>query len=62
MTNKEAYMSDLDDLQKLIDSLLKMVPVGKTKHEQQVREQAENIAGDARATISCMRGDYLILD
>lgn len=55
-------MSDLDDLQKLIDSLLKMVPVGKTKHEQQVREQAENIAGDARATISCMRRDYLILD
>ena len=62
MTNKEAYLSDLDDLQKLIDSLLKMVPVGKTKHEQQVREQAENIAGDARATISCMRRDYLILD
>lgn len=62
MTNKEAYMSDLDNLQKAIDSLLSMVPIGKTKYEQQAREQAENAAGAARATIGCMRRDYIIKD
>ena len=50
MTNREAYMSDLDDLQKAIDCLLSMVPAGKTKYEKQMREQAENAAGSARAT------------
>ena len=39
MTNREAYMSDLDDLRKAIDCLLSMVPVGKTKYEKQMREQ-----------------------
>ena len=50
MTNREAYMSDLDDLQKAIDCLLSMVPVCKTKYGKQMREQAENAAGAARAT------------
>lgn len=62
MDNREAYMSDLDDLQKAIDYLLSMVPVGKTKYEKQMREQAENAAGAARATIGCMRRDYTIAD
>ena len=60
MTNKEAYMSDLDDLEKEIERLLSLVPVGKTKKELQGREQAEEAAGMARATISCMRRDYII--
>ena len=62
MTNREAYMSDLDDLQKAIDCLLSMVPAGKTKYEKQIREQAENAAGAARATIGCMRRDYIIAE
>lgn len=62
MTNREAYLSDLDDLQEVIKSLLSMVPVGKTKHENQMREQAENAAGYALATIACMRRDYIIED
>lgn len=62
MTNREAYMSDLDDLQKAIDCLLSMVPVCKTKYGKQMREQAENAAGAARATIGCMRRDYTIAE
>lgn len=62
MTNKEAYLSDLDDLQKEIDYLLSQVPVGKTKKELQVREQAEEAANRARATIGCMRSDYIIVE
>ena len=62
MTNREAYMLDLDDLRKEIDYLLSMVPMGKTKKELQAREQAEAAAGRARATIGCMRNDYNILD
>lgn len=62
MTNREAYMSDLDDLQKAIDCLLGMVPIGKIKNDQQIREQAEIVAGTARATIGCMRRDYIITE
>lgn len=59
MTNKEAYLSDLDDLEKEIGRLLSLVPVGKAKREIQVREQAEEAASRAWATISCMRNDYI---
>ena len=62
MTNQEAYLNDLDDLRKEIDHLLSLVPVGKTKRELQTREQAEEAAGRARATIGCMRKDYIIVD
>lgn len=55
MTNREAYMSDLDDLQKAIDCLLSMVPAGKTKYEKQIREQAENAAGAAREAVPAAR-------
>ncbi|MGN0999723.1 MAG: hypothetical protein ACI4PO_09245 [Faecousia sp.] len=59
MTNKESYLSDLDDLEKEIARLLSLVPVGKAKREIQVREQAEEAASRARATIACMRNDYI---
>lgn len=60
MTNREAYMRDLDDLQKAVDCLVGMVPAGKTRYEKQTREQAESVAGSAHATIGCMRRDYAI--
>lgn len=62
MTNQEAYLSDLDDLLKEIGYLLSLVLVGKSKKELQAREQAEEAAGRARATIGCMRNDYIIVD
>lgn len=62
MTNREAYQTDLDDLLKEIDHLLSAVPAGKTKKELQAREQAEEAASRARATIGCMRNDYIIVD
>lgn len=45
MTNREAYLDDLDELLKEIDQLLSAVPIGKTKLEHQAREQAEDVAG-----------------
>lgn len=62
MTNQEAYKTDLDELKEQIEKLLALVPVGKTKAEKQSREQAESIASMARATIGCMRNDYIIED
>ena len=62
MTNKEAYLSDLEDLLKEIDHLLSAVPIGKNKMELQAREQAEEADSRARATIGCMKNDYIIAD
>lgn len=62
MTNQEAYLSDLDELREEIDRLLSLVPVGKSKRELQIREQAEEAAGRARATINCMKNDYIIVE
>lgn len=62
MTNREAYLSDLDGLRKEIDYLLSLVPVGKSKRELQVREQAEEAAGSAGATINCMKNDYIVVE
>ena len=62
MTNKDAYLNDLDDLRKAIDDLLGMIPVGKNKKEVQVRNLAESVASAARATIGCMRNDYHIVE
>ena len=59
MTNKEAYLSDLDDLEIEIARLLSLVPVGKAKREIQTRDQAEEAASRARVTIACMRNDYI---
>lgn len=62
MTNQDAYLNDLDELRKEIDYLLSMVPIGKSKKDLQTRKDAEDAAGRARATISCMRNDYIIED
>lgn len=62
MTNREAYLGDLDDLRKEIDYLLSLVPVGKSKKGLQAREQAEEAAGRARATINCMKNDYIVVE
>ena len=62
MTNREAYLDDLDELLKEIDQLLSAVPIGKTKLERQAREQAEDVAGRAWATINCMKRDYIIAE
>lgn len=62
MTNQDAYLHDLNDLQKEIDHLLSLVPVGKSKRDLRAREDAEAAAGRARATIGCMRNDYIIKD
>lgn len=62
MTNKDAYLEDLDILRKSIDDLLKMVPVGKKRKELEVRKLAESVASFARATISRMRNDYHIVE
>ena len=62
MTNREAYLDDLDDLRKEIDYLLSLVPVGKSKRELQVREQAEEAAGRTKATFNCMKNDYIIVE
>ena len=62
MTNHEAYQIDLDALLKEIDRLLSAVPVGRNKMQLQAREQAEAAAGRARATIGCMRNDYIIVE
>ncbi|WP_050619043.1 hypothetical protein [Intestinimonas massiliensis (ex Afouda et al. 2020)] len=62
MANQDAYLHDLSDLQKEIDHLLSLVPVGKSKRDLRAREDAEAAAGRARATIGCMRNDYIIKD
>ena len=62
MTNQDAYLHYLSDMQKEIDHLLSLVPVGKSKRYLRAREDAEAAAGRARATIGCMRNDYIIKD
>ena len=62
MTNQDAYLHDRDDLRKEIDYLLSMVPIGKSKKDLQTRKDAEDAAGRARATIGCMKNDYIIKD
>lgn len=62
MANQDAYLHDLSDLQKEIDHLLSLAPVGKSKRDLRAREDAEAAAGRARATIGCMRNDYIIKD
>lgn len=59
MSNKEAYISDLEELEAAIEKLLRAVPVGKKKQELADREAAEKVAGAARATIACMKTNYI---
>ena len=60
MSQYESYLIDLDNLLKNIDQILSAVPVKKNKVEQLAREQAELAASAARATIQCMKNDYII--
>lgn len=39
MANQDAYLHDLSDLQKEIDHLLSLVPVGKSKRDLQAEEE-----------------------
>lgn len=59
MTNKEAYISDLEELEVAIEKLLRAVPMGTKKQDRAAREAAENVAGTAIATIRCMKNDYI---
>lgn len=62
MTNKEAYLIDLNDLRKEIDLLLSMIPIGTTKATAAARTKAEESAGRAYATLRCMERDYIPQD
>lgn len=62
MTNKEAYLMDLEEVEKAIEKLLQAVPTGKTKTERANREKAERVAGAAIATIHCMTNDYIPME
>lgn len=62
MTNQEAYNMDLDELRAAIDALLAAVPSSATRSGTHRREEAERVASSARATIACMRNDYIIRD
>lgn len=59
MTNKEAYLMDLNDLRKEIDLLLSMVPTGARKTTAAARAKAEESASRAYATLGCMERDYI---
>lgn len=62
MTNKEAYIIDLDDILKDAENLLRIVPVGKTKDSKRIREEAEQAYSRIKVTIGCMKNDYIILE
>lgn len=62
MTNQKAYNMDLDELRAAIDALLAAVPSSAKRSDAHRREEAERIADSARATIACMRNDYIIQD
>ena len=64
MSNREAYLSDLDELKQEIDKLLQLVSEGKTKREKETRTKAEQIAGLAweKALIACMGIGYIPLE
>lgn len=62
MTNKDAYNMDLDELRAAIDALLAAVPSSTKRSDAHRREEAERIAGSARATIACMRNDYIVAE
>lgn len=62
MTNQKAYNMDLDELRAAIDALLAAVPSSTKRSGAHRREEAERIADSARATIACMRNDYIIQD
>ncbi len=62
MTNKEAYLSDLEELEAAFAAMLRLVPSGTTKKAAEVKATAEEIENSARATIACMKNDYTPLE
>ncbi|NBI80057.1 hypothetical protein D3Z39_14525 [Anaerotruncus colihominis] len=60
MTNKEAYLSDLQELDDALAAILRAVPYGPTKKVKEARAEADRVADSARATIACMKRDYII--
>lgn len=62
MSNREAYLCDLKELEMAIDDLLHAVPLGTKKQEKAAREEAERVAEAARVTIACMRTDYIPIE
>ena len=62
MSNKEAYLDDLAELNELIDKLLRTVPEGKTVKDKENRAHAEQIASSAQALISCMETGYIPIE
>lgn len=59
-TNAEAYHMDLQELDDALAAILRAVPVGPTKRAKEARAEAERLASAARATIACMKNDYII--
>ncbi len=62
MTNQEAYLDDLAEVEKWINDILGKVPTGKTKAGTEARKQAEEAAYKAQTTLHCMRNDYIIVE
>lgn len=62
MTNKEAYLDDLEEIKNGVDELLRLFPVKKTKKEKEAREQAEEIASKISALVGCMKNDYIPIE
>lgn len=62
MTNKQAYIEDLNDILKEMERMLNAVPMGKSKSEKQNRKQAEEAFERVQTTISCMKRDYIIAE
>lgn len=62
MTNMEAYLSDLKELEEIITALEQLVPSGTTKRARQSKSEAARIASNARATIDCMKNDYILAE
>lgn len=59
MTSMEAYLSDLKELEEIITVLEQLVPSGTTKRARQTKGEAARITSNARATIGCMKNDYI---
>ena len=60
MTNAEAYLLDLKDLETAITVTMQLFPEGATKAARQNKAAAGRLAEDALATIGCMKNDYIV--
>ena len=62
MTNAEAYLLDLKDLETAITVIMQLFPEGTTKAARQNQAAAGRLAEDALATIACMTRDYVVAE